>query len=188
LRYWLCPSLKRPSLGRASKPLLRVKLVSFSGTILVILAAARVYQVAYICGYLRVTSPLLFGRFRPEPRAEEIPSGQVKTDQGSPRRAAPKTPHPKTPSAAKRKAALRTEKEWTQPVRTGQGANPMGTVPDGDGTRPVLPPSYTEPGSGASAERHRRTAHIAPVRRGAGTLAWDSQVPYAPNFRERRHG
>jgi hypothetical protein len=24
LRYWLCPSLKRPELGRASKPLLRV--------------------------------------------------------------------------------------------------------------------------------------------------------------------
>jgi hypothetical protein len=64
----------------------------------------------------------------------------------------------------------------------------MGTVPDGDGTRPVLPPSYTEPGSGASAERHRRTAHIAPVRRDAGTLAWDTQVPYALSFPERRHG
>ena len=59
---------------------------------------------------------------------------------------------------------------------------------DGQGTRLAFSRSYAELVSGKSAEQHRRTPYIAPLRRGVGTLAWDSPVlPYAPKFLELRH-
>jgi hypothetical protein len=129
--------------------------------------AARICQMAYTCGYLRVTIMLLSDRLRPEPRSQRN-SGRV-TPKPTKDLCKGRTLTTPTANAIGGKAKGRATYGERMDAAGNEGTR---RESDGQGTRPALPPSYTEPGSGASAERHRRTAHTARVRGGAGAPAW----------------
>jgi hypothetical protein len=61
LRHWLCWSLLSAHLYESEllSLYLGFRLCSLSSSIMSVAVASRVCQVAYICGYLRVTSMLL---------------------------------------------------------------------------------------------------------------------------------
>ena len=134
--------------------------------------AARICQMAYTCGYLRVTIMLLSDRLRPEPRSQRN-SGRV-TPKPTKDLCKGRTLTTPTANAIGGKAKGRATYGERMDAAGNEGTR---RESDGQGTRPALPPSYTEPGSGASAERHRRTAHTARIRGGAGAPAW---VPLDP--------